>query len=87
MRDGFAMKLVWRFSTFAIVLGVLFSLLAFASPLSAADNEPGNPPAERLLVQFKPGTSSSDIAEVDCTPMIGQIGLGESGGVGHYHPE
>ena len=64
MRDGFEMKLVWKLSTFGIILGVLFSLLTFASPLSAADNEPGNPPAERLLVKFKPGTSSSDIAEV-----------------------
>ncbi|TLN17850.1 hypothetical protein FDZ71_06070 [bacterium] len=25
--------------------------------------------------------------EVDCTPMTGQIRLGEPGGVGHYPPE
>ena len=24
---------------------------------------------------------------VDCTPMIGQIGLGESGGVSRYSPD
>ncbi len=27
------------------------------------------------------------ILSLDCTPMIGQIGLGESGGVSRYSPD
>jgi len=75
------MKLLWKLSTFAIILGVLFSLLSFSSPLSAADDGQGNLPSERLIVKFKPGTSSSDIAEVhkrvgaNVEATISQIGV------------
>jgi len=58
------MKLLWRLSTFAIVLGFLFSLIAFVPFVSADDGQNGNPLPERLLVKFQPGTSLSDIAQV-----------------------
>ncbi len=58
------MKLLWRLSTFAIVLGFLFSLIAFVPFVSADDGQNGNPPPERLLVQFQPGTSLNDMAQV-----------------------
>jgi thermitase len=58
------MKLLWRLSTFAIVLGFLFSLIAFVPFVSADDGQNGTPPPERLLVQFQPGTSLNDMAQV-----------------------
>jgi len=39
----FEMKLLWRLSTFAIVLGFLFSLIAFVPFVSADDGQDGPP--------------------------------------------
>jgi thermitase len=58
------MKLLWRLSTFAIVLGFLFSLVAFVPFASADDGQKGNPLPERLLVKFQPGTSLNDMDQV-----------------------
>ena len=58
------MKLLWRLSTFAIVLGFLFSLIAFVPFVSADDGQNSNPLPERLLVRFQPGTSLNDMVQV-----------------------
>jgi len=53
--------------------------------LTLTGTENGAPPILRILsfqvVHFT-GARSAEL-RLDCTPMIGQIRLGESGGVGH----
>ncbi|MBN2187429.1 MAG: peptidase S8, partial [Dehalococcoidia bacterium] len=58
------MKSIWKLSTIVIILSLLLSVAAFASPISAATGQNSNPASQRLLVQFKPGTSWSDMARV-----------------------
>ena len=54
----------WRIITVFIVLGLLLSLTALASPVSADDGKSGNTSPERLLVKFKPGIDANAMAEV-----------------------
>ena len=54
----------WRIITVFIVLGLLLSLTALASPVSADDGKSGNTSPERLLIKFTPGTSCADMAAV-----------------------
>lgn len=54
----------WRIATVAIVLGLLLSLMALASPVFADDSKSGDTSPERLLIKFKPGLNASAMAEV-----------------------
>jgi len=58
------LKSIWKLSTIVIILSLLLSVAAFASPASADRKQHGNPASQRLLVQFEPGTSWSDMARV-----------------------
>ena len=54
----------WRIITIFIVLGLLLSLTALASPVSADDGKSGDNSPERLLVKFNPGVTANAMAEV-----------------------
>ena len=54
----------WRIITIFIVLGLLLSLAALASPVSADDGKSGNTAPERLLVKFKAGVNANTMYEV-----------------------
>jgi len=47
-----------------IVLSLLLSLAGFGSPVFADDGQGGSFASDRLIVQFEPGTSESDMAQV-----------------------
>jgi len=54
----------WRIITLFILLGLLLSLTALASPVSADDGKAGNTSPERLLIKFKPGTYANAMVAV-----------------------
>jgi thermitase len=54
----------WRIITLFILLGLLLSLTALASPVSADDSKAGNTSPERLLIKFKPGTYANAMVAV-----------------------
>ena len=54
----------WRIISITIILGLLLSLAALVSPVSADDSNSTNTPPDRLLVKFKPGVYANAMAEV-----------------------
>ena len=58
------MNHTWKAASIAIAVGLLISLAGFASPLSADDSQEEGLASDRFIVQFEPGTSSSDMARV-----------------------
>jgi len=58
------MSRIWRLLTIVMVLGLLVSIVGFASPLSTVDAKGNNLATDRLLVKFEPGMSGNDRAQV-----------------------
>jgi len=62
------MNRMWKLLTIVMVLGLLVSIVGFASPLSTVDakdnNSAADSAADRLLVKFEPGMSGNDKAQV-----------------------
>jgi len=58
------MNRMWKLLTIVMVLGLLVSIVGFASPLSTVDAKDNNSAADRLLVKFEPGMSGNDKAQV-----------------------
>jgi len=58
------MKHTWKATSIIIAVSLLISLAGFASPLSADDSQEEDLASGRLIIQFEPGTSSSDRARI-----------------------
>jgi len=62
------MNRMWKLLTIVMVIGLLVSIVGFASPLSTVDakdnNSAADSAADRLLVKFEPGMSGNDKAQV-----------------------
>jgi len=58
------MNRMWKLLTIVMVLGLLVSIVGFASPVSTVDAKGNNTDADRLLVKFEPGVSGNDKAQV-----------------------
>ena len=58
------MNRMWKLLTIVMVLGLLGSIIGFASPVSTVDAEGNNSAADRILVKFEPGMSGNDMAQV-----------------------
>ncbi len=58
------MNCMGKLLAIVIVLGLLVSIVGFASPVSTVDAKGNNSAADRLLVKFQPGMSGNDMAQV-----------------------
>jgi len=58
------MNRMWKLLTIVMVIGLLVSIVGFASPVSTVDAEGRSMAADRLLVKFEPGMSGNDKAQV-----------------------
>jgi len=58
------MKQTWKATSIIIAVSLLISLAGFASPLFADDSQEESLASDRFIVQFEPGMSGSDMAQV-----------------------
>ena len=58
------MNRMWKLLTIVMALGLLVSIIGFASPVPTVDAKSNDSAADRLLVKFEPGMSGNDKAQV-----------------------
>jgi len=58
------MKSMWKLLTIVMVVGLLVSIVGFASPVSTADAKGNSIAADRILVKYQPGMTGNDKARV-----------------------